>query len=171
MTSTVFLALGSNMGDRLSNLEHAIQGLPPTVKPRECSPVYETPPWGYADQPPFLNMVLRAETDLPPGELLNDLKDLENRLGRQASFLNGPRLIDLDIISYEQEVLHLPGLNIPHPRFQERAFVLVPLADIASYYIHPTLHLPIGLLLQRVDRTGISLFSPPFSLDDKGELK
>lgn len=155
MSHTVYLALGSNLGDRLANLEAALAALPPTVHLVAASSVYETPPWGYLDQPAFLNQVVKVETDLPPGELLTYLKALEVQLGRVDSVRYGPRVIDLDILFYDDLVLEIPGLNIPHPRLHERAFVLVPLADLAPDLYHPVQGATVTELLQRIDSTGV----------------
>ncbi len=156
----VFLALGSNIGDRQVNLQAAIHALEPEVHPTVCSPVYETPPWGYLDQPNFLNQVIEAETHLSPPKLLNYIKEIEQQRGRQETFRNGPRLIDLDIIFYDQEVIDSPPLTIPHPRLESRAFVLVPLADLAPQYLHPILGVSILDLLAKVDIQDIELHSP-----------
>ncbi len=137
MDHTVYIALGTNLGDRLANLRAAIKSLPPDVSVLAESHVYETPPWGYADQPPFLNMAIKAETDLAPEPLLTYLKQLEVELGREQNFRWGPRLIDLDILFYDELVVNTPPLVIPHPRLHERAFVLVPLLDVAPDLVHP----------------------------------
>ncbi len=134
---TVYLALGSNLGDRLANLKQAIAALPPQMEVKAKSSVYETPPWGYEDQPKFLNQVIKAKTYLDPEPLLKHLKRLEVALGRQESFPNGPRLIDMDILFYDDLVLNSPSLVIPHPRLHERGFVLLPLMEIAPDLIHP----------------------------------
>ncbi len=134
---TVYLALGSNLGDRLANLKQAIAALPPQMEVKAKSSVYETPPWGYEDQPKFLNQVIKAKTYLDPEPLLKHLKRLEVALGRQESFPNGPRLIDMDILFYDDLVLNSPALVIPHPRLHERGFVLLPLMEIAPDLIHP----------------------------------
>ena len=160
MTHTIHLAFGSNLGDRQANLAAAIQALPPAVHVTARSPIYETLPWGFVDQPRFLNMVLRGRTALPPMELLSFLKELEIRLGRQPGFRNGPRLIDIDILLYGRLVCDLPGLTLPHPRLHERPFVLVPLADLAPHLIHPVLHRQVQVLLAGLDRTGVELFKP-----------
>ena len=151
----VFLALGANLGDRMANLRAALQALPPEVQPAACSAVYETPPWGYVDQPAFLNQVIQAETTLEPQALLSFLKDVEQTLGRQPNFRNGPRLIDLDILLYDDLVLNTSHLIIPHPRLAERAFVLAPLAEIAPDLPHPLLHRSMAELLSEVDASGI----------------
>lgn len=158
MMAHVFLALGTNLGERAHNLRHAIEALPPAVRLQRQSPIYETPPWGFTDQPDFLNMVIEGETDLSPLALLHFIKDLERRLGRQPSVRYGPRLIDLDILFYDDLVLETSELVIPHPRLHERAFVLVPLADLAPDLIHPRLQRSVRDLLAAVDRTGIRKF-------------
>jgi 2-amino-4-hydroxy-6-hydroxymethyldihydropteridine diphosphokinase len=133
----VYLALGSNLGDRLSNLKQAIASLTPQLEVKAKSQVYETPPWGFEDQPKFLNQVVRAKTYLGPERLLQHLKRLELALGRKESFPNGPRLIDLDILFYDDRIVNTPSLVIPHPRLQERGFVLLPLMDIDPELVHP----------------------------------
>jgi 2-amino-4-hydroxy-6-hydroxymethyldihydropteridine diphosphokinase len=133
----IYLALGSNMGDRLENLKEAIAALPPQMVVKAKSHVYETPPWGYEDQPMFLNQVLKVQTYLGPEPLLKHIKRLETALGRKPSFQNGPRLIDIDILFYDDLVLNTPALTLPHPHLHERGFVLLPLMDIAPDLIHP----------------------------------
>lgn len=156
--SIIYLALGTNLGDRAANLRAALEALPPDVQVLAASPVYETPPWGVVDQPAFLNQVARAETDLAPLDLLAYLKRLEAALGRTPSARYGPRQIDLDILFYADRVIDLPGLNVPHPRLAERAFVLVPLADLAPDLVHPQTGLSVRQMLERVDRSGIQRF-------------
>jgi len=155
---TVYLALGSNLGDRLANLEAAIIALPPAVKVLERSPVYETAPWGVTSQPDFLNMVLQGETRLAPTALLTCLKRIETDLGRLPSVRYGPRLIDMDILFYDDLVLNIPELVLPHPRLHERAFVLVPLADLAAGLVHPVLRKTIRELLEGIDTTGVKRY-------------
>lgn len=160
MSRQVYLALGTNLGNRLENLQAAQQELADVVRNLVCSPVYETPPWGVLDQPAFLNMVVTGEPGLNPMALLHFLKDLEKRLGRQPGVRYGPRLIDLDILFYADWIIDEPGLTIPHPRLAERAFVLAPLADLAPDLVHPVLQQTVSQLLSQVDRTGITLFVP-----------
>lgn len=155
----VYIALGSNLGDRPGNLRGALERFAPQVTVRAQSYIYETEPWGYADQPAFLNMVVEAATSLEPGALLSFLKEIEKEMGREATFRNGPRLIDLDILFYDDLVLDSPPLVIPHPRLHERAFVLVPLADVAPDYLHPLLGETIFYLLMNIELKGITRFA------------
>jgi 2-amino-4-hydroxy-6-hydroxymethyldihydropteridine diphosphokinase len=155
MVHTVYIALGSNMGSRLANLKNAVSNLAPQMTVKKKSPVYETPPWGYANQPAFLNQVVMAETYLEADALLGHLKRLETALGREPSFQNGPRLIDMDILFYDDLILDSEPLSIPHPRLHQRAFVLVPLNDIAPDLVHPVLGKPVSELLLDVDRLEI----------------
>jgi len=150
----IYLALGSNMGDRLANLEKARQALAPQVRIIMASAIYETTPWGYIEQADFLNQVLEAETELLPLELLSWLKDIEKRLGRKKTFRNGPRMIDVDILFYGGLILEMEQLQIPHARLHERAFVLVPLADIAPQFVHPVLGKTITELLAEASSPG-----------------
>lgn len=156
MEHTVYLALGSNLGNRLSNLKNAISNLTPQMDVKKKSPVYETPPWGVANQPPFLNQCVMALTYLQPEDLLSHLKRLETVLGREPSFENGPRLIDIDILFYDDEIMDAPPLIIPHPRLHSRGFVLVPLNDIVPDLVHPVLGKPVSELLLDVDRLNIN---------------
>jgi len=151
----VYLALGTNLGKREANLKSAISNLTPQLQVLAKSPVYETPPWGYADQPEFLNQVIKAQTYESPEPLLKHLKRLESALGRQPGLQNGPRLIDIDILFYDDLVLNSPPLVIPHPHVHERAFVLVPLNDIAPDLEHPLLKKTVRELLASVDTAGI----------------
>lgn len=164
--ATVYLALGSNLGDRSVNLNAAIQAIGRQVLVSRSSPVYETPPWGITDQPAFLNQVIAGETRLSPMDLLTFLKQIERDLGRRPGVRYGPRPIDLDILLYNDLVLNLPGLNIPHARLAERAFVLVPLADLAPDLRHPLNGETIGRLLEELDRTGIHPYLPPSAAGD-----
>lgn len=159
MTHDAHLALGTNLGDRLANLRAALRSLPPDVQPVSVSRIFETPPWGFTDQPAFLNMAVHARTTLKPDSLLRKLKTLEVELGREQTFRWGPRLIDLDILFYDDLVLDTPPLVIPHPRLHERGFVLVPLMDIAPDLAHPLLGKTIRQLLAEIDATGIVPFT------------
>jgi len=154
----VYIALGTNLGDRRANLRGALARFAPQVVVGAESHIYETAPWGYADQPAFLNMVVEAETSLEPDALLAFLKQIEQEMGREATFRNGPRLIDLDILFYDDLVLDSPPLVIPHPRLHERAFVLVPLADVAPDSLHPVLGETVLGLLMKIELGGIARF-------------
>ena len=155
---TIYLALGSNLGDRLANLKAVCAGFAPQVNLIRLSPVYQTTPWGFTQQPDFLNQVVEAATGLEPEELLDYLKDIEVKLGRRPTFRNGPRLIDIDILFYGDWVFQSPLLTIPHPRLAERAFVLVPLADLAPDLVHPVTGQTIQQLQAAAGRVGISLY-------------
>ncbi len=135
--ATVYLGLGANLGDRLHNLRQALSMLGEKAHVECVSSVYETEPVGYADQPLFLNAVCRATTALRPRQLLKFVKAIEKKLGRTAGFRNAPRPADIDILYYDDEILHVKELTIPHPRLKERAFVLVPLAEIAADIVDP----------------------------------
>ena len=154
---TIYIALGTNLGDRSANLDSALASLPPAVIILSSSPVYETPPWGYLRQSSFLNQVVKCETYLTPEDLLDYLKAIEKRLGRKPTFLFGPRTIDLDILFYDDLVLETSSLTIPHPRLEERAFVLVPFADLDSDMIHPVSGKSIRELLESVDISEVEL--------------
>jgi 2-amino-4-hydroxy-6-hydroxymethyldihydropteridine diphosphokinase len=156
----IYLALGTNLGDRFANLQAAIAALPPAVRVLAQSPVYETPPWGLTDQPAFLNMVIQGETALTPLELLKYLKHLETSLGRLPAIRWGPRRIDLDILYYDELILNTQELVIPHPGLHERAFVLIPLADLAPGLVHPLLGKTVSQLLAEVDGTGVKPYEP-----------
>ena len=155
MASPIFLALGSNLEDRAANLQAARDALAPKIRVVRESPLYITPPWGYADQPDFLNQVIEVETILHPIPLLHRLKEIEAEMGRETTFRNGPRLIDLDILFYGQEIVEGELLQIPHPRLQERAFVLIPLNDLAPDFIHPVLQESVSELLAKVNTNGV----------------
>ena len=153
----VYLALGANLGDRLANLKQAIASLTPQMEVKAKSSVYETPPWGYEDQPKFLNQVVKVKTYLEPEALLRHLKRLEVALGRKESFQNGPRLIDIDILFFDDTVVNTSSLVIPHPRLHERAFVLLPLMDIAPDLVHPVSKKSVSEMVVECDVSAIQL--------------
>ena len=158
----VYLALGANMGDRQSKLLQALQLIRARTSIEKVSACYETKPAGYLEQPDFLNTTCLVTTELSPQELLFFLKQIERQMGRQTNFRNAPRPIDIDILFYDDLILESSDLTIPHPRMSERAFVLVPLIEIAADVIHPVLKLTVAELFQRVDKSGVS--SAPFDL-------
>lgn len=156
----VYLGLGSNVGNRLENLRRAaaMLGQSQGLSCFQASRIYETEPWGFADQPPFLNCVIRAFTLLEPGEVLQLAHSVEDALGRERAVRWGPRVIDVDILIMDNLTIETEELVIPHPRMWERAFVLVPLMDLA-----PDMTTPGGVsLAQRVadldDADGVRLF-------------
>ncbi len=154
----VYLALGSNLGDRRAALEVAITGLHDAVAIDAVSRSYETAPMYVTDQPPFINMVVSGLTDLAPLALLDRIKDLEREIGRVPSIVNGPRAIDIDILYHGETVMQSERLVLPHPRIAERAFVLAPLADIAPDLIGPTERRTTSELLAAV--AGIETIKP-----------
>lgn len=160
---TIYLALGTNLGDRIANLRAALLALPPSVVIRRSSAVYETPPWGVVDQPAFLNMALEAETELEPQSLLAYLKGIETGLGRTPSVRWGPRLIDIDILFYDNLILSLPEVIIPHPRLHERAFVLIPLVDIAPQLVHPVVGKTVSAMRDEIGGEGIVRYEYQFN--------
>ena len=158
MDHIVYLALGSNMGIRLANLKNAINNLTPQMTVKAKSHVYETPPWGFKEQPPFLNQVVQVETYLQPEALIHHLKRLETALGRVPNFQNGPRIIDIDILFFDDLVLNSPNVQILHPRLHEHAFVLTPLAALAADLVHPALNKSVRMLLAGVDQSSIQRY-------------
>jgi len=147
----VYLGLGSNLGSKMGNLKSAVGRLSKKVTIKKNSSVYETEPEYYTEQPMFLNAVMKGVTALDPLELLSFVKGIESDLGRQPSFRNAPRIIDIDILFYGDRIIQTEELTIPHPRIAERAFVLVPLAEIAPRLVHPQLKRTVNELLAEVD--------------------
>jgi 2-amino-4-hydroxy-6-hydroxymethyldihydropteridine diphosphokinase len=150
----VYLLLGSNEGKPLQNLEKALLLLAARCGPIiKQSSVYQTEAWGIKDQPAFLNQAILIRTALTPLDLLSALKHIETETGRIETTKWGPRVIDIDILFYDNEVIDLPQLKIPHPYIQQRRFTLVPMQQIAPDFLHPVLHKTMAELLKDCEDT------------------
>ncbi len=152
---SVFLALGTNLGNRSKNLAEARRRLSQKITILRTSHIYETPPWGVTDQPAFYNQVIETQTGMEPLELLQWVKQIECEMGRVPSVRFGPRLIDIDLLVYDNLVLTSEKLTLPHPRMFERSFVLVPFSELAPYFIPPTSTRSIQELCATIDSQGI----------------
>ncbi len=150
----VFLGLGSNLGDRARLLDRAVAALESLGKVTR-SRWYETAAVGLPGAPQFLNGVVRLETNLAPDELLRQTREIERRLGRDPLRRAGSRTMDIDILLYGRQVISRPGFEVPHPRLHQRAFVLVPLAELAPNLVHPVLGKTVVELLADVGSAGV----------------
>ena len=151
----VFLGLGTNLGDRRANLYLALRSLGARLRITAVSSLYDSAPVGYADQPRFSNLVCETETSAEPPALLALAKQVEHDLGRRPTVRYGPRVIDIDILLYDDAVVTSPDLTIPHPRLAERAFVLAPLAELAPDLLVPTLGRTVAALWAALPRQDI----------------
>ena len=152
-----YIGLGSNLGDRLSNLQGAIDRLNRAegIAVTAVSHVYETAPIGGPEQPDYLNAAIAIETDRDAGEVMEICLTVEKTMDRTRTVRWGPREIDIDILLYGTLCIESERLTIPHPRMHERAFVLIPLADIDGHIEHPVLKKTVSIMLEDADRTGI----------------
>ncbi|SOC44800.1 2-amino-4-hydroxy-6-hydroxymethyldihydropteridine diphosphokinase [Ureibacillus acetophenoni] len=165
----VYLSLGTNIGDREYNLKLAVNMLNDRegIDIKAISSIYETAPVGYVNQPSFLNIALLIETSFSAQETLNVCQSIENELGRVRKIRWGPRIIDLDILLFNNENIEVENLIVPHPRMFERAFVLVPLLEIAKEYVTPQLQLAReGLTRMNLNEEGISKWKGTKSVQD-----
>ncbi|MFI5270727.1 MAG: 2-amino-4-hydroxy-6-hydroxymethyldihydropteridine diphosphokinase [Candidatus Saccharimonadales bacterium] len=154
---TVYIALGSNVGDSVKNIGLAIEYLAPHLKDIQTAKLYKSKPVGYVDQPNFINTAIKAMTELSPSKLLEYTKEVEVKTGRVKRFHWGPREIDIDIIFYGNRTINLEDLIIPHPRFAERDFVLKPLLDLDNSLVDPTTNEPLSLLLENIKEENRSI--------------
>lgn len=153
---TVYLALGSNLGDRVANLREAIVGLTKAgLAVTGVSSIYETRAMYKTDQPDFLNLVVEAKTQLLPKVMIRRLQKIERELGRRRLMANGPRTIDIDVLLFGRFVIQTPELTVPHPRMEERRFVLEPLAEIAASVRHPVTKRTAAEMLAAVQNQGV----------------
>ncbi len=154
-----YIGLGANLGDRALNLKVARTELEQLGDLLASSSLYETEPWDVPDpQPAYLNQVCQVRTDLPPSELMNRLLQIETKLGRTRTSRNAARPIDLDLLMYGDRRINMPGLEVPHPRMAERAFVLAPFAEIAPDIVHPLRDATAGDLLRDLDMSGVAKY-------------
>lgn len=148
MKNKVFIALGSNIGNLEENLNIALEKLAKFAEIKKVSSFYKTKPQGFLEQADFLNGVCLINTDLSPQDLLKKLKEIEKEMGRKKTFKDGPRLIDLDIIYYNDIILNTPDLTIPHPRAHTRLFVMQGLLEIAPKHLHPILKITTEKIIE-----------------------
>lgn len=162
MMNETYLSLGSNEGDREACLNQAISMVTERCgKLVQRSSVYETVAWGLEDQPDFLNLVINIRTEFQPLELLHAIQQIEQDMGRQRKVKWGQRTLDIDILFYNDDVITLPELSVPHPYLQERRFTMVPLNEIAPQKLHPVLHLSMKELLEKCpDHLPVHLYTP-----------
>lgn len=159
--STVYIGLGSNLGDRVANLREAGQRLGAIVKIENASQLYVAAPLGYVRDDAFINAVIRGTTTLKPLELLEMMQAIEGTMGRRSGVQYGPRPIDLDLLFYGNVQMETRKLTVPHPRIAQRAFVLKPLAEIAPNLMHPVLYYTISQLLQDAeDVEQVQIYQP-----------
>ncbi|MDQ3226103.1 MAG: 2-amino-4-hydroxy-6-hydroxymethyldihydropteridine diphosphokinase [Chloroflexota bacterium] len=158
--ATAIIGLGSNLGDRAATLQEAVRQLHTLGRITAVSGLYETEPVGFREQPPFLNAVVGLETTRHPNDIMRELLAIERDLGRERTFRNAPRTLDLDLLLLGDTVLDTPLLTLPHPRLHERAFVLAPLAEIAAGAMHPVFRQTVSDMLAALpDWEGVDLWA------------
>lgn len=153
MFNTAFISIGSNIGDRLGNCKKAVEGFAENedIQIIKTSSFYETEPWGEIEQDWFINCVIEIETTLDAKALLATLQNIEKGFGRNRINRGGPRVIDMDILFFNREIMESQDLIVPHPFLHKRRFVLTPLYEIAPDFIHPVLKMSVADLLRQVD--------------------
>lgn len=166
--TVAYISFGSNMGDKVESLRQAVSFLQqhPSIEVTKVSSIYDTDPVGYEDQDLFMNLVVEVKTSLGAESLLDACQEIEQQLKRVRLIRWGPRTMDLDIILYGDEIIETERLIVPHPRMHERAFVLVPLAEIAPNVIQPVENTSITELLAQVGEEGVRLFSKITHVND-----
>ena len=158
--NSAYLLTGGNLGNRLQNLQTAATHIDEHCgRVVKASSFYETAPWGQSDQPAFLNQVLLVNTSLSARALLNQILHIEEMMGRKRTGKYGPRVIDIDLLFFNSDIIRLQHLHVPHPEMLKRRFVLQPLAEIATDFIHPEAQMPVKtLLLQCKDKLSVKKF-------------
>ena len=154
----VYVSLGTNIEPRPNHLREGLRNLRAIVNIHQTSSIYETEPWGYADQSRFLNQVVECDTDFEPFGLLKLLKEIEEKMGRMGTFRFGPRIIDLDILIYGNLVISDRVLSIPHASLKERAFVLVPLVELNPDLVFPRENIRVSDYLEKLDRSSVKIW-------------
>jgi 2-amino-4-hydroxy-6-hydroxymethyldihydropteridine diphosphokinase len=166
-TVKAYLGLGSNIGDRGAHLRDALTRIAAIAEIEKCSTIYQSEPVGYVEQPEFWNMVARISTDLPALQLLAELHAIEAAMGRERSIRNGPRNIDIDILLYDSVVQKTDELELPHPRMQERAFVLKPLLEIEPHIRDPRTRNLFADYLNSQQLERADIVAPAIQVDDQ----
>lgn len=150
----IYIGLSTNLGDKIQNLTNAKKQLQKNkINIINESSIYKTEAWGYEKQPEFFNQIIQISTNLNPNQLLTITQKIEKKLGKITLFKFGPRIIDIDILYYNNQIIHEPNLKIPHPQNQNRNFILVPLNQIATDFIDPITNNTIYQLLQKCQDT------------------
>ena len=148
MSTGIYILLGSNLGDKVGNVDEARRLLGHWVVIRKSSGLYQSEPWGKADQPEFINQVVEIGTSLPPLELFGVTTTIEQKMGRQRTEKWGARVIDIDLLFYHAVILDTPELTLPHPQIPYRRFTLVPLCEIERDLVHPVTHQTVDTMLK-----------------------